>query len=104
MALYGLGSIRDERLARLFAQAGMVTWIRPQPTADCSLDDWLSVMVLHQNRVERGAQSKNSVQESHLPAFLDVVVWGHEHECKPVPEVWGRFVLYCSRGMTRHGV
>jgi hypothetical protein len=35
-----------------------------------------------QNRVERGAQAKNSVQESHLPGFLDLVVWGHEHECK----------------------
>ena len=41
-----------------------------------------------QNRVERGAQAKNSVQEAHLPAFLDLVVWGHEHECKPEPEVW----------------
>ena len=26
LALYGLGSIRDERLCRLFAQAGMVSW------------------------------------------------------------------------------
>lgn len=26
IALYGLGSIRDERLSRLFAQAGMVSW------------------------------------------------------------------------------
>ena len=44
-----------------------------------------------QNRVERGTQAKNNVQEAHLPAFLDVVVWGHEHECKPALEVgsWG---------------
>ena len=50
------------------------------------MDDWVNVMVLHQNRVERGAASKNSVQESHLPSFLDLVIWGHEHECKPEAE------------------
>ncbi|GAX85793.1 hypothetical protein CEUSTIGMA_g13208.t1 [Chlamydomonas eustigma] len=83
LALYGLGSVRDERLGRLFAQAGMVTWQRPQPTEEVGLDDWVNVMVLHQNRVERGAQAKNTVQEAHLPAFLDLVVWGHEHECRP---------------------
>jgi len=60
---------------------------RPQPTPEVGLNDWVNLMVLHQNRVERGAQSKNSVQEAYLPAFLDVVVWGHEHECKPDLEV-----------------
>ena len=36
-------------------------------------------------------QARNAVLESHLPPFLDLVIWGHEHECKPEPEV-------CVRG------
>lgn len=32
-------------------------------------------------------QAKNSVLESMLPTWLDFVVWGHEHECKILPEV-----------------
>ncbi|KAG1655635.1 hypothetical protein FOA52_008873 [Chlamydomonas sp. UWO 241] len=42
--------------------------------------------VLHQNRVDRGVNAKNAVRESHLPAFMDLVVWGHEHECRPNTE------------------
>lgn len=64
----------------------MVSWCRPQATAECEMDGWLNMMVLHQNRVERGASSKNSVQESHLPSFLDLIIWGHEHECKDETE------------------
>jgi DNA repair exonuclease SbcCD nuclease subunit len=35
----------------------------------------------------------NTRQERHLPPFLDLVVWGHEHECKPEAEVGA-----CSAG------
>eukprot|EP00955_Chlamydomonas_euryale_P103002 365458-Chlamydomonas_euryale.AAC.6 len=47
VALYGLGAIRDERLARLFAQAGMVSWCRPEPTEEAQPDDWFNIMVGH---------------------------------------------------------
>lgn len=30
---------------------------------------------------------KNHIPEKFLPSFLDLVVWGHEHECKIDPEV-----------------
>lgn len=32
-------------------------------------------------------QARNYVQESQFPGFLDLVIWGHEHECKPDLEV-----------------
>eukprot|EP00916_Digyalum_oweni_P027044 GHVL01044386.1.p1 GENE.GHVL01044386.1~~GHVL01044386.1.p1 ORF type:complete len:483 (+),score=76.38 GHVL01044386.1:680-2128(+) len=41
-------------------------------------------MLIHQNRYKGsvcGAPSKNSIHESFLPPFLDLVIWGHEHEC-----------------------
>lgn len=30
---------------------------------------------------------RNHIPEKFLPSFLDLVVWGHEHECKIEPEV-----------------
>jgi len=57
--------------------------LRPASTPDIAQEDWLNVFVLHQNRVQHGPQAKNCLQERHLPAFLDLVVWGHEHECIP---------------------
>lgn len=31
--------------------------------------------------------SKNTVREGYLARFLDIVIWGHEHECKADPWV-----------------
>ena len=45
------------------------------------------MFVLHQNRVQHGPNAKNCLQERHLPDFLDLVVWGHEHECMPSLQV-----------------
>jgi double-strand break repair protein MRE11 len=75
LALYGLGAIRDERLNRLFT-AGQVKFLRPMETKR----EYFNLMVLHQNR-DRGRGPKNCVHESFLPKFLDLVMWGHEHDC-----------------------
>jgi hypothetical protein len=61
--------------------------LRPASTPDIPQDDWLNVFVLHQNRVQHGPNAKNCLQERHLPDFLDLVVWGHEHECMPSLQV-----------------
>ena len=37
------------------------------------------MFVLHQNRVNRGINKY--IEDTMLPAFLDLVMWGHEHEC-----------------------
>jgi hypothetical protein len=57
-----------------------VKMLRPRENQD----EWCSVFVLHQNRVDRGP--KNYVAEEMLPDFLDLVIWGHEHECRITPE------------------
>jgi predicted phosphodiesterase len=51
--------------------------------------EWLNVFVLHQNRVAHTQSAKNLVKESHLARWLDLVVWGHEHECVPDAQVRG---------------
>lgn len=47
--------------------------------------DYFNVMVLHQNRVDRGP--KNYIPEDVLPNYLDLVIWGHEHDCIPREEI-----------------
>ncbi|KAJ0406976.1 hypothetical protein P43SY_005209 [Pythium insidiosum] len=77
VAIYGLGNVRDERLHRLFAQQKVV-FRRPAEDPDA----WFSLLVVHQNRDDRGRGAKNCLPESFIPDFIDFVVWGHEHECR----------------------
>ncbi|KAH9513004.1 meiotic recombination [Bulinus truncatus] len=75
LALYGLGSVRDERLHRMFLKKD-VSMLRPKEHPD----KWFNMFVLHQNRAKHSATSY--VPEQFLEDFLDLVVWGHEHECR----------------------
>ncbi|CAI5729940.1 unnamed protein product [Peronospora destructor] len=77
VAIYGLGNMRDERLNRMFAQ-GKVVFRRPVEQTE----EWFSIFVVHQNRDDKGRGSKNCVPENVIPNFIDLVVWGHEHECQ----------------------
>jgi len=86
VALYGLGNIRDERLGRLFSSPNSIEWDRPKPTSESSDgSDWFHMFILHQNRTSHSQGAKNYVKESSLADFLDLVVWGHEHECLADP-------------------
>ncbi|KAG2430494.1 hypothetical protein HXX76_010017 [Chlamydomonas incerta] len=87
LCLYGLGNIRDERLGRAFAMPGCVAWQRPAHSQQYPQGEWINVFVLHQNRVQHTPLAKACVKEEHLPGFLDLAVWGHEHECRPDPVV-----------------
>ncbi|KAH9365286.1 hypothetical protein HPB48_015836 [Haemaphysalis longicornis] len=78
LALYGLGWIRDERLHRLFREG---KWT----------DSWFNLLVLHQNRAKHGLT--DYIPEGFLDEFLDLVVWGHEHECLIDSEWNGRFYV-----------
>lgn len=84
LALYGLGWIRDERLHRLFRES-KVRMLRPREWTD----KWFNLLVLHQNRAKHGLT--DYIPEDFLDEFLDLVVWGHEHECLIEPEFNGRF-------------
>ncbi|KAG8453018.1 hypothetical protein GDO86_004723 [Hymenochirus boettgeri] len=78
IALYGLGSIPDERLYRMFF-GKKVTMLRPREDES----SWFNMFVIHQNRSKHGAT--NYIPEQFLDDFLDLVIWGHEHECKIAP-------------------
>nr|XP_053643704.1 double-strand break repair protein MRE11-like [Cherax quadricarinatus] len=80
LAIYGLSSIKDERLFRLF-KSNMVKMLRPKE----SMDAWFNIMVLHQNHTKHGLT--NYIPESFLDPFLDLVIWGHEHECLIEPRL-----------------
>ncbi|CAE8624767.1 unnamed protein product [Polarella glacialis] len=84
IAIYGLGNIRDERLNRAF-QARKVRFETP-----VNVDQWFHIMILHQNRHKGnkgGVPGKSCIHEEMLPSFLDLVLWGHEHDCEVNPQV-----------------
>jgi double-strand break repair protein MRE11 len=85
VALYGMGSLRDERLNRMW-QSKKVRFQRPGE------GEWFNMFALHQNR-DLGRGSKNCVHESMIPEWMDLIVWGHEHECliDPTESVVGTF-------------
>jgi len=47
----------------------------------------MNLLVLHQNRTAHTQGAKNCVSEASMPDFLDLVLWGHEHECIPTAKV-----------------
>lgn len=94
VALYGMGSMRDERLNRMW-QGKKVKFLRPERGGggggghneddekgggEDDEKEWFNIFTLHQNR-DLGRGSKNCVHESMIPEWMDLVVWGHEHEC-----------------------
>ena len=86
VALYGLGSMRDERLNRMW-RGGHLTFSRPTETSAAGSNtvgnenpSWFNIFALHQNR-DRGRGTKNCIKEDMIPEWIDFVCWGHEHEC-----------------------
>lgn len=102
VALYGMGSMRDERLNRMW-QGKKVRFLRPENAGgnnggrrrndddddggdeDENGNNWFNIFTLHQNR-DLGRGAKNCVHESMIPEWMDLVVWGHEHECLISPQ------------------
>ncbi|CAG4984870.1 unnamed protein product [Colias eurytheme] len=77
LSLYGLSHLKDQRLARLFAEKKVEMDLMENGA------DWFNILVLHQNRADRGPN--NYISESVLPKFLDLVIWGHEHDSQVFP-------------------
>jgi double-strand break repair protein MRE11 len=92
IALYGLGAVRDERLNRMWNQK-KVKFVRPNE--EQGRDDFFNIFVLHQNR-DYGRGSKNCIHESMIPEWMDIVIWGNEHECQPrlCESLVGTFRIY----------
>ncbi|XP_029399148.1 double-strand break repair protein MRE11 isoform X2 [Mus pahari] len=90
LALYGLGSIPDERLYRMFVNK-KVTMLRPKEDEN----SWFNLFVIHQNRSKHG--NTNFIPEQFLDDFIDLVIWGHEHECKIGPTKNEQQLFYVSQ-------
>jgi double-strand break repair protein MRE11 len=74
LALYGLSNVRDERLYRTFRDQ-QVQFHRPST----QMDEWFNLICVHQNH--HAYTETSYLPENFLPDFLDLVIWGHEHEC-----------------------
>ncbi|KAF1936063.1 DNA repair exonuclease [Clathrospora elynae] len=74
LALYGLSNVRDERLFHTWRD-GNVKFFQP----GTQKDEWFNLMSVHQNHHAHTPTSY--LPENFLPEFMDLVVWGHEHEC-----------------------
>ncbi|EAW06812.1 MRX complex nuclease subunit [Aspergillus clavatus NRRL 1] len=74
LALYGMSNVRDERLFRTFRD-GKVKFYQPS----IQKNDWFNLMCVHQNH--HAYTETGYLPENFLPEFLDLVIWGHEHEC-----------------------
>lgn len=79
VSIYGLGNIRDERLYQTFQQKK----VKLMRTVE-GKDDWFNIFLIHQNRSHHN--QKSTIQEVMFDTFLDLVIWGHEHECRITPE------------------
>jgi double-strand break repair protein MRE11 len=76
VALYGLGAIRDERLNRMVKDQKVEF---QQPNTD-DVSTYLNILVVHQNRYK--GHGKNCLQESMIPKWMTLVIWGNEHQCE----------------------
>ncbi|KAI9893789.1 MAG: meiotic recombination [Vezdaea aestivalis] len=74
LALYGMSNVRDERLFRTFRDQ-KVKFFRP----GTQQKNWFNIMSVHQNHTAH--TETGYLPENFLPDFMDLIVWGHEHEC-----------------------
>ncbi|CXH86901.1 double-strand break repair protein MRE11, putative [Plasmodium berghei] len=80
ISIYAIGWIKDERLYNYFENKN-IKFIIPE-----DYKNRINILVLHQNRYMRNTNSNNSknfIKESFIPSFIDLVIWGHEHNSKP---------------------
>lgn len=79
LAMYGIGNIRDERF-HAEMRKNRISMFRPSENAD----EWFNLLLIHQNRVPHGP--KSSVPENGFGDEVDLIIWGHEHDCRIDPE------------------
>ncbi|KAF8703034.1 DNA repair exonuclease, partial [Rhizoctonia solani] len=78
LALYGVGNVKDQRM-HFELRSNRVKMFMPKDK-----DDWFNILLVHQNRVKRGPLE--AVPEGMFDDSINLVVWGHEHDCRIVPE------------------
>ncbi|KAK1216639.1 meiotic recombination [Marasmius sp. AFHP31] len=78
LGMYGIGNVKDARL-HFELRSNRVRMFMPKDK-----DDWFNILLLHQNRVKHGPQE--FVPEGMFDDSINLVIWGHEHDCRIVPE------------------
>ncbi|KAI0795558.1 Metallo-dependent phosphatase-like protein [Abortiporus biennis] len=78
LAMYGIGNVKDQRM-HYELRSNRVRMFMPKDK-----DNWFNILLLHQNRVPHGPQQ--FVPEGMFDDSIDLVVWGHEHDCRIMPE------------------
>ncbi|KAG5649982.1 meiotic recombination [Sphagnurus paluster] len=78
LGLYGIGNVKDQRM-HFELRSNRVRMFMPRDK-----DNWFNILLLHQNRVKHGPQE--SVPEGMFDDSIDLVIWGHEHDCRIIPE------------------
>ncbi|PPQ74350.1 hypothetical protein CVT24_000661 [Panaeolus cyanescens] len=78
LGMYGVGNVKDQRM-HVELLRNNVKMFMPKDR-----DDWFNLLLVHQNRAKRGPQEY--VPEGLFDDSVDLVVWGHEHDCRIVPE------------------
>ena len=53
--------------------------LRPKEVENC-----FNILVLHQNRAQHSEYGH--IPQNRLPDCIDLIIWGHEHECRITPE------------------
>ncbi|XP_054160560.1 double-strand break repair protein MRE11-like [Oppia nitens] len=76
IALFGLGSVNEERLYRIFTD-NKFNYCMPETNED----DWFKIVVVHQNRIKH--PNTKYLPEKFLSDLPQLVIWGHEHESRP---------------------
>jgi len=83
LALYGLGHVRDEDLATALDKGAVKVGTPKEEETE-----WFNVLAIHQKRakgsgsITSGAKSIAESRLPHDPVKMDLVVWGHEHQCQ----------------------
>ncbi|TFK53174.1 DNA repair exonuclease [Heliocybe sulcata] len=78
LGIYGVGNVKDQRM-HFELRSNRVRMFMPRDK-----DNWFNILILHQNRVKHGPQE--FVPEGMFDDSIDLVIWGHEHDCRIVPE------------------
>ncbi|KAF9011920.1 DNA repair exonuclease [Cyathus striatus] len=78
MGMYGIGNVKDARM-HFELRSNRVRMFMPRDK-----DKWFNIFLIHQNRVKHGPQE--FVPEGMFDDSIDLVVWGHEHDCRIIPE------------------
>ena len=85
IALYGIGNMKDERL-NYANENGNIFYDRPIKDNGKVDEEYFNILVIHQNRFKGcmlGVSRRHSITDEFFPSWIDLIIWGHEHESIP---------------------